>query len=211
MDDSERLARNAYMREWKKLNKDKVNAQNKRYKDKNREKVREKERGYAAKARAANPQKFRDSVKRYRERHPEETKLRQKDWITRNPDYHSDHTHERIMRNYVGFMLYNCKRRAAKKGLEFALVAEDIVIPEVCPVLGIPITVGNRGRGSFVNTSPSLDRIVPELGYIKENVRIISARANNLKNNGTPEELMAVALYAKAETERVRSLMGVPS
>ena len=44
-----RLAKNAYMRQWKKDNKDKVNRINQNYKDANRESVRKKERGYASK------------------------------------------------------------------------------------------------------------------------------------------------------------------
>ena len=37
--------------------------------------------------------------------------------------------------------------------------------------------------------SPSLDRIFPESGYTKGNVRVISWRANWIKNNSTIEEI----------------------
>lgn len=40
--------------------------------------------------------------------------------------------------------------------------------------------------------SPSLDRIDSSKGYVKGNVRVISARANMLKNNATVEELTLV-------------------
>jgi len=37
--------------------------------------------------------------------------------------------------------------------------------------------------------SASIDRIVPEKGYIKNNVQIISVKANIIKNNCILEEL----------------------
>ena len=68
---------------------------------------------------------------------------------------------------------------------------EDIVVPDVCPVLGIPIQK-NHGHQGYFDDSPSVDRIIPELGYTKGNVRVISNRANLLKNNAKIEELELV-------------------
>lgn len=68
----------------------------------------------------------------------------------------------------------------------------DIMIPEICPVLGIPIICGTRGRKGGTPNSPSIDRIEPFKGYTRGNVRIISNRANTLKNDATIEELDAV-------------------
>lgn len=45
--------------------------------------------------------------------------------------------------------------------------------------------------------SPTLDRIVPEKGYVKGNVAVISHKANRIKNNGSLEELEAVVSYTK--------------
>jgi hypothetical protein len=77
------------------------------------------------------------------------------------------------------------KARAKLKGREFNLELSDIVIPEKCPVLGIALVYNS-------DYAPSIDRIDSAKGYIKGNVRVISKRANVLKNNATVEELKAV-------------------
>lgn len=85
------------------------------------------------------------------------------------------------------------RHRAEEKGLEFTIDIDDLEIPDVCPVLGIPI---ERTRGGPpAENSPSVDRIDNTKGYTKDNVHVISFRANRLKNNATPDELRAVADY----------------
>jgi hypothetical protein len=83
------------------------------------------------------------------------------------------------------------KSRAKAFGKDFNLDHSDIVIPDFCPVLGIPLSLNNNGAGYHSN-SPSLDRIDNSKGYVKGNVRVISARANLLKNDATIEELELV-------------------
>jgi hypothetical protein len=94
-------------------------------------------------------------------------------------------------------MWKNAKNRAKKKGLDFNLEESDIVIPSVCPVLGIPLLPNINKEGHGVDTSPSLDRIDNAKGYVKGNVRVISWRANNLKGNGTLEEFLKLIEYLK--------------
>ena len=86
-------------------------------------------------------------------------------------------------------MLSNSKTRASRKGLEHTLRLEDIVIPEVCPLLGIRLQVGD---GCVCDASPSLDRINPAKGYTPENTWIISNRANRIKTDATPHELISI-------------------
>ena len=84
-------------------------------------------------------------------------------------------------------MLHRVKMRAKGTGQEFSLTVDDIKIPSVCPVLGIPLVIGGP-----LNNAPSMDRLDSALGYVPSNVRVISCRANLLKNNGTVEEMTAV-------------------
>ena len=88
-------------------------------------------------------------------------------------------------------MLRGTRYRAKKLGIVFDLKPEDIVVPEFCPVLGMRLEPGNGLSAS----SPSLDRFDPTKGYTKENVRVISARANTLKSNATADELRLVLDY----------------
>lgn len=84
-------------------------------------------------------------------------------------------------------MLKDAKNRAGVKNLVFELSVEDIVIPEICPVLGIPMT------------SPSLDRFDNDIGYTKANIRVISLRANQLKKDGTLEEFEKIVRYMRGK------------
>jgi len=83
-------------------------------------------------------------------------------------------------------ILDRAKQRALKKGWEFNLEISDIVIPDTCPALGIPLDRSHR------NNYPSIDRVDSAKGYIKGNVAVISFRANSLKNNATLSEIKAI-------------------
>ena len=50
-----------------------------------------------------------------------------------------------------------------------------------------------RGRCWPGPGSPTLDRIVPSLGYVPGNVVVISHKANSIKSNATAAEIRAVA------------------
>jgi hypothetical protein len=97
-------------------------------------------------------------------------------------------------------MLNSSRTRARAKGLLHNIDIEDIVIPEVCPILGVPLV---KGVGDYSDNSPTLDRIIPKLGYTKGNVWVISMRANRLKQDSTLEELELLYLKVK---ERICTL-----
>ena len=99
-------------------------------------------------------------------------------------------------------MLYSARKRAHLRGIPFNITEADIVIPATCPVLGIPLSrVVDGGPGVGPQpSSPTLDRIIPELGYVPGNVAVISWRANKLKSDATLAELEAVTAWVKSIT-----------
>ena len=92
-------------------------------------------------------------------------------------------------------MLARVRARAKAKGLAFNLTAEDITIPKRCPILGIPLVVGD---GTANDNSPELDRINNRKGYVRGNVHVISRRANRIKNDATLAELEKIASYLRS-------------
>jgi len=89
-------------------------------------------------------------------------------------------------------LFWVAKNRAKVRGLEFSIRVEDIVVPETCPVLGIPLYTS---RGKAGPNSPSLDRIKNDKGYVPGNVCVISYRANTLKGGASIEEVKKVLAY----------------
>ena len=88
-------------------------------------------------------------------------------------------------------MFYDARKRAQKHGLPFTIEPSDIRVSQFCPVLGIPMD------GSDRNHVPSLDRIIPELGYTPQNICVISFRANRMKGDSSVDELRRIIAYVE--------------
>lgn len=88
-------------------------------------------------------------------------------------------------------MLGTIRNKCLKNGIPFNLTEKDIIIPNFCPVLGVKLETA----GETQSNSPSIDRIIPEKGYIVGNVVCMSKKANQIKSNGTPDEIYKVYKY----------------
>jgi hypothetical protein len=114
-------------------------------------------------------------------------------WIT-NEQYEKYITKQSSKRSRISTNLavtrYNCKKNNVPFDLDLEYLLEIAV--EKCPVFGFELA-WNGVRGSIQPNSPSLDRIVPELGYIKGNVRYLSNQANTMKSYATKEQLKQFA------------------
>jgi hypothetical protein len=96
-------------------------------------------------------------------------------------------------------VLSGIKQRAKQKGIPYDLTLEDISNYSVCPVFGFELV---RGEGKPQFNSPSVDRIDPSKGYTKDNIQILSNLANAMKQNATPEQLIAFAKWVLKTHEK---------
>ena len=88
--------------------------------------------------------------------------------------------------------------RSKTKGIPFDIEISDIVIPEVCPILGLPLKKSIDGNRDL---SPSLDRIDNTKGYIKGNIQVISSKANTMKHTANKDELINFSNWVRENYE----------
>lgn len=95
-------------------------------------------------------------------------------------------------KTHLNAIRFRCKKR----GIPFNMTLEDLEIPKVCPILGVEILESWGDGGGFAKyNSPSVDKIIPELGYVKGNIQIISNRANQMKTDATIENIRSLLAY----------------
>lgn len=110
-------------------------------------------------------------------------------------NYNPEKRRKEYQKNVAVEMYQQAKTRAKNKRIVFTIEKEDVIIPEVCPIFGIPFSFTEK------ELSPSLDRKINDLGYIKGNVFVISKRANRLKADATIDELEKILQYMKSTIE----------
>lgn len=168
--------RSAYYRDYYEKNKERKLARqkvrSKEYREENKESLRQKHREYYEKNKEQISKKTSEKRSEQYRSNPEQNLAKQKEWK---------------INNLEKYLVQGAKQRAKKYGLPFDITYKDIVIPECCPYLGIKLVPFSEW------SSPSLDKIIPELGYVKGNIQVISTKANTMKNNATHDELVRFA------------------
>jgi hypothetical protein len=106
------------------------------------------------------------------------------------------HSKEWNKKNLESVLCTHARKRAKELNIPCTISKEDVVIPETCPALGIPLFYGD---GKMTDNSPSLDRLEPSIGYVKGNVEVISVKANRIKNNASLEEIEKVFKWLKGK------------
>lgn len=97
-------------------------------------------------------------------------------------------------------VLQSALRRGKKYGVPADLTWEDVGdSPDECPCCGEAMV---RGREDWAS-SPSLDRLIPELGYVPGNVVWVCQKCNTTKSDHSLAHLYRVAdFYWEAFKER---------
>jgi hypothetical protein len=119
------------------------------------------------------------------------------EYRVRHPRYWAEY--ENGPRPFKTALCAAARARGRKRGLPATIRPEDLVWPSHCPVLGIlldyPEREGERTGLKPQPSWPSLDRWDSTKGYVPGNVFVISFRANTLKNNARPDEILKIAKY----------------
>lgn len=97
-----------------------------------------------------------------------------------------------LLENRAKYLVAECRRRCARKGLPFDLDAHigDLqarINAGHCELSGIPF---KKTMGPMTFDSPSLDRIAPAKGYIYSNIRVV-CHAMNCALGKWGEEILA--------------------
>lgn len=158
--------------EWKKANR-------KAYHEKHKDEIKRKNKEWYE----ANKPRHRAAVKKWVALNKDKMLASRQKWINNNPQKQ---------------IIAAARARARVQGVPFNLTVDDIVIPSFCPVLGTPLVWDRWPKNKREKQNvPSLDRMIPKLGYVKGNVRVISWRANWIKNDGTLEEFEKLVRYMR--------------
>ena len=101
--------------------------------------------------------------------------------------------------NVRGAIASSAQKRAKENDIECTIIAEDIKLIRVCPLLKITLEYGNS---KATNNSASIDRIDNTKGYEKGNIQVVSMLANTMKGCASPEQLITfsknmLAIYEK--------------
>jgi hypothetical protein len=153
----------------------------------------------------------KESLRRYARTHKVEIAVKHRTWVENNREHNRERKQkwkennvDKVAaagkryqhRNISARMVAAARNRARWDKVPFDIRKEDIIIPLMCPVLGIPI---GKGENTPRDNWPNLDRIIPKLGYVRGNIAVISGRANRIKSDGTAEEHEAVARYIRGD------------
>lgn len=97
-------------------------------------------------------------------------------------------------------MWMSARSRARRFSLPFEIEPSDILavwpMDGLCPIFKTLLRHNFDGTGGNAKDSPSLDRIIPQRGYIKRNIVVMSQKANMLKGDETdPEVFLRLAAW----------------
>jgi len=114
---------------------------------------------------------------------------------SQNKTWYESFRKKRFKENPQQYLWYVARTRARQKKIDFTIAVEDVIIPEKCPILDIPLVKGD----GYLPNAMSLDRVNNDLGYIPGNIRVISRKANLLKSSLTLDVLEKLIQYIKLE------------
>lgn len=191
------VKRAEYNKKYYKTNIVTIREQQAEYNEINKDKIREQQRT----ARLEEPERFKVYAENTKENRDVEAD-RERDrlrWPGRK-EQSLNQKRAKHMLDQRPRLLRSARERALERGTPFTITEEDIVVPENCPVFGEPLI---PGIGQAHDFSPTLDEIIPGMGYIPGNIQVLSRLANTAKNKMTPAQMIMFAdwVYSNLDTD----------
>lgn len=156
--------------------------------------------------RIEHPEKYKHRYRSYQERGAERVKEAGRRWKAANRELVAARQKQRTKllketnpkKLWVMTVYCGARNRAQKKGIPFNITREYLLsmCVDVCPALNIPLIYSRSADVGVFGQSASIDRIVPSAGYVFGNIAVISHRANTIKGDATPEELISVSVWS---------------
>src|ERR1700676_647553 len=151
------------------ISKEKVKLYNKKYREDHKEEIakyRTEHKEESEIYRTVHQEEIKDYQRRYRNDHREDINK-----------YNQEHRprlkflkRKLKEKNLAVAMLKNKEGQCRRNGTLFNLSEEDISpLPSLCPVFGMELCYSNK---VIQENSPSLDRVNPDLGYVRGNVNV---------------------------------------
>lgn len=114
-----------------------------------------------------------------------------KRWRSSNPDYGKNWKCRTLRADSFYNLLSSIRCRCAKRGIPFDLDSDYLrsILPSdmMCPIMKVPMIFGKNGTPKQIWLS--VDRLKPELGYVRGNVAFMSCAANAIKQDCVDPEV----------------------
>ena len=100
---------------------------------------------------------------------------------------------------HLSDLVEGARARARKHDLPFNLKTKDLrkIITTRCPVFGFKFEINKQDTTNNWQNSPTIDKIIPTKGYVKDNIIVVSMFANTIKNSATPKQILKVGNFYK--------------
>jgi hypothetical protein len=125
----------------------------------------------------------------YRQENPEEYKKNRAEYNEKNAAKLKEYDTNRMLNRPEYFLFSSARGRARKYKVDFTITEQDIkeLLDKtlICPLRKVPFERGSNHKAS--PNSVSVDRIESSKGYTKDNIQLISYKANLIKNTSNLE------------------------
>jgi hypothetical protein len=159
------------------------------------EEIRDHKNRQAREDRALNPEKDRARTRKYYAKHSAEVIARQKSRNHANPEPRRATVRASRHRDPVRVLLESAERRARAKNIPFTLTREwaDKHYKGKCELTGLEFTTHGRLTGKVSPFAPSIDQIVPGVGYTPANAHFVLWAINRFKGDMPIMTMMVIA------------------